>query len=124
MEENSSENNPAKTKMWHKPLFETTLSKAILILGAVIVVILIFLIGENIGYQKAEFSGHFGDNYNNMFGRGSMIPDDSDLLDTHGASGTIVKIDLPEVFIEGDNGVETIITLNNMSLIKELRASV
>lgn len=113
-------------EMLKSPIWKSGFSKIILIIGGVVVVIIIFLIGENVGYHKAEFSYRFGNNYSRIFGRRTpgMIFDDNTLLEDNGASGMIVKISLPEIFLEGDNGVEQIITLANNSLVKEFRATI
>ena len=109
-------------------MFQTTLSKIILIVGLSFVIIVIFLTGEEIGFRKAQFSYRFGDNYNRMFGgrsQGRMMPFGDDiLLPSDGASGTIIKVSLPKIFLESDNGVEKVVTLDNNSLVRKFRESI
>ncbi len=110
-------------KMFTSPASENLLLKLVVLLGLLIIVVVIFLAGEEVGERKAEFSYHFSDNYNRMFG-GRMMLGDNTMMSGHGASGTIVKINLPTVVIEDKNNVEKIITIDNASIIKELRNTI
>ncbi len=102
---------------------DSLLLKLVILLGLLIIVVVIFLAGEEIGERKAEFSYHFSDNYNRMFG-GHMMAGDNTMMSAHGADGTIVKINLPTVIIEDKNNVEKIITVGTNSIIKELRDTI
>jgi len=110
-------------KIFGSSVSENLLLKLVILLGLLIIAIAIFLVGEEVGYRKAEFSAHFSDNYNRMFGGRAMLGDNT-MMDSHGADGTIVKINLPQVVIEDRNNVEKIITIDNHSLVKELRDTI
>ncbi len=109
-------------KIFTSPVSDNLLLKLVILVGLLIIVILIFLAGEEVGYRRAEFSSQFSDNYTKIFGGRPM--GDGGVGNSHGASGTIVKISLPEVFIESPDGSEKVITINNTSIIKELRNTV
>ena len=86
--------------------FETdTFKKIVYIMGIIIIGLLIFQAGMFIGYKKAGFSYRFGEDYNRTFGRqseggyfmGMMRP--HSIGRSHGASGNIISIKLPNVVI-------------------------
>jgi hypothetical protein len=109
------------------PLVGVIISKTILIAGIVILVIVIFITGEVVGFKRSQFSYGFGQNYERIFGEreemmGGMGPfGHMPLPNIHGALGKIVKVDLPSVVIVGSDGVEKIITVDADSLIKRFR---
>ena len=92
-------------------------------LGIFIVILAIFQAGIFVGTRKAEFSGRFGDNYHRIFedrrlggqmGMG-MMPN------PHGATGKIVKIDLPTFVIASSDNTEKIIRVDNHTLIRHFQ---
>ena len=39
----------------------------------------------------------------------------------HGALGSVIKIDLPQIIIAGNDGVEKVITANDSTIVRKLR---
>lgn len=96
------------------------LSIAVLVLG-------IFKLGQVSGYNKARFSGRFGDNFNRNFvdprkdgffkdfsgGRGP--------IGGHGAVGKIVSIALPLVVVSGPDNIEKTIVISDGTEVLKYR---
>ena len=104
----------------------TTLSKIILYVTIAVLALGIFLVGEEVGFKRAQFSYHFSENYSKIFGEengmmGMMPFDTNGLPNVHGAVGKIVSITLPSFVIINSSGVEKIITITNDSLIRQLQ---
>ncbi len=105
-----------------------TLKKIIVGTVILIVALLIFQIGEFVGYKKAAFSYQFGERYyKSTFGRfdsrrnsymGRMM---NDFSETNGAVGRIIKIQFPTLILEGRDGVEKIVSIEASTTIKQLR---
>jgi len=115
---------------FESPIFSSALSKVIFIIGACVAVVIIFFAGETVGFEKAEFSYHFGENYNRMFGgRDDVVMQppfvgDNFFLSTSGGAGKIVKIALPKIAIEDASGVEKIIVVDSDTIVKQMRYTV
>ena len=110
-----------------KSFFKTKIFSRILwIVGALIVAGLIFQTGIFVGYYKASFSYQLGDEYHNIFGarRGGpgapaqLMPG---FAGAYGASGDILKIDLPKIVIEGQNSVEETIVVSTSTIFRSMR---
>jgi len=96
---------------------------AILLLG---VLCAVFQLGEFVGFHKALFAAHWGENYERNFG----TPHDKfGALTTrgpnpHGASGRIVSITLPTLTIVNDFEDEKIISIASSTLIRKGSATI
>jgi hypothetical protein len=111
-----------------KQILESKLFKGILVgVGVAIAVILIFEAGIAVGYHKAAFSYHFGDNYYRIFDDQGMIPifsmREMGFPDAHGALGKIIKIDLPTLVIE-EGGTEKAILVGDDTVIRKFRETI
>lgn len=113
-----------------KKFFESkTLHVIVYALFAVAIVLFVFQAGILIGYKKAFFSCHLGENYNrDIEGRGdneSMLPDfnslNNNLPNANGASGYIVKISLPNIIVADKDGVEKTVSVTNNTIFREFR---
>ncbi|KKU78575.1 MAG: hypothetical protein UY04_C0033G0011 [Parcubacteria group bacterium GW2011_GWA2_47_7] len=96
-------------------------------IGVLVLVLVIFQLGVFIGFHRAGFSYHMGDNYYRAFeerdesilrtggmgGRG--------FTNAHGATGKIIKIALPTIIVESPDLVEKIILTNDDT---EFRSSI
>ncbi len=73
------------------------------------------------GYHKAEFSYRWGDNYFRGFGRphGGMMM--RGFTEGNGVAGTIVKIALPELVVDGVDHVEKTVTIVPDTAIRHFR---
>jgi hypothetical protein len=96
------------------------------IVGIIIIlsVVIVFEVGVFVGFRKALFSGHLGDNYYRAFGshRPQMINMEADDLPaSFGAAGKIVKVNLPEIIIADRDNVEKTILITNDTIIKQFR---
>ncbi len=105
-----------------------TFKKIIYGIGGVIVALLIFQAGVLVGYHKAGFSYRLGDNYHRTFvGERGEFPMDiyrGDFTDAHGSVGKIIKIDLPTFVLEGQDGVEKIISIGDDTVIRQFRETI
>ena len=116
----------------YKDFFRSKLFRRILWTLAIIVVALtIFQAGIFMGYRKASFSYRLGDNYERMFGipphPGMMSPGDflgfphGEFTSEYGTTGTIIKINLPTIIVEGNDKIEKVVTVNGKTIIRQFR---
>ncbi len=116
-----------------KNLVQSKNYKIIMIsLASLAVIFLTFTAGMSIGFHKARFSYQWGENYHKNFigPRGGMFRGmlgdfgGKDFIDSHGASGQILKIDGSELIIKGQDGVEKIIVVKEDVAVLHLRETV
>jgi len=97
-------------------------------IGVAAAVAMVFQAGVWVGYRKAAFSFRWGDNYYRAFGgpRGQFAPGlpHGDFPDAHGADGRIVRISLPTLVIEGRDGIEKVVVIQNDTDIRRFRDQV
>lgn len=112
-------------------------------LGTLFVALLIFQAGIFVGYHKAAFSYGYGDNYYRMFGErhekggatrfdgmmgtGGMMGRggwNEDFTEAHGVIGKIVKIELPNIIVEGTDAIEKIILVTPDTTIRQFRDNI
>ena len=95
----------------------------IIIIACFAVASLIFQAGEIVGFKKASFGKHWGENYERNFGmvkHNRMMGDMPDRLpNAHGAIGRVAKIELPNIIVTDKGGVEKIVVLGSDTLIKK-----
>lgn len=105
---------------------------ALVIIGLLIALLLVFQAGMAIGFRKANFSFKWGENYHRNFGGprgGFMMPlmgdfMGRDFINSHGVFGSIIKIDGSTVVIKGTKDMEKIILLKNDTAIMRLREEI
>jgi hypothetical protein len=108
-------------------IFQSKQSKIILIgLTGVIILLLVFEIGMMVGFEKADFSYRWGDNYHKNFAgpQGGFLLRDfngREFIDSHGVFGQIIKIDNSTIVTRGPDQMEKIILVNNKTIINRLR---
>ena len=110
-----------------KNFFQTkTFSKLLWGVGGLIVAGLIFQAGIFVGYYKASFSYRLGDEYHNIFGDRNGLPGQNggEFSGAYGASGDILKIDLPNIVIEGQNSVEETIVVSTSTIFRKMRDTI
>ncbi len=89
-----------------------------------IVALLIFQAGVFVGFKKAEFAEQFGGNYYRTFGTsrdkmGGFFRED--IAGGHGASGKIIKINLPTFVVAEPDNTEKIISINDDTILRRFR---
>ena len=113
--------------MSFKNLFQSSLFRGILIgLGVAIAALLIFQAGLHVGYRKASFSFHGGDNFYRAFGEKRHQKDfmgmkRGDFPNAHGALGKIISIQLPTFILEDEAHVEKIVLIKDDTIIRKFR---
>ncbi len=107
--------------------------KALCVIGAIIVAILIFQAGVFVGFKKANFSYKWGENYHRNFGgprSGFMAPFmtdfmmGKDFLNSSGAFGKIIKIELPTMIIQGQNEAEKSVLIKEDTIIRRFNENI
>ncbi|MFA5178406.1 MAG: hypothetical protein WC427_02500 [Candidatus Paceibacterota bacterium] len=93
------------------------------ILLGIIILLLVFKLGMDVGFKKAEFSHRWGENYYRNFAgpaerfpKNMMGPDD--FMDAHGVFGQIIKIDNSALIIKDRNDMEKIVSINEKTIIR------
>ena len=92
---------------------------ALIVIGALVILLFVFKAGIFVGYKKANFSYRWGENYHRNFAgpRGGFFKDfkrelkDKDFINAHGTFGSIIKIE-PSI-----NALATSSTLNGSGRI-------
>lgn len=88
----------------------------------VIILVVVFQAGVFVGFKKASFLYHSGDNYYRAFGKHPQsMMDGDDLPASYGAAGKIVKVNLPEIIIADRGNMEKTIILRDNTMIMQFR---
>lgn len=97
-------------------------------IGALVILLFGFKIGEIVGAKKADFSCRWSDNYQRNFGgpRGGFPGGfgDRDFIDANGTFGQIIKIDGSNLVIKGRNDIEKVILVKDTTTIKKLQETI
>jgi len=85
----------------------------------VIIAVFVFEAGIAVGFHKAEYAGHWEENYDRNFGPSMMygMPGGG-VPNPHGATGRIIDITLPTFVISGGNGPERIVSTNDDTMVR------
>jgi len=117
---------------FNKYLQSKTFKRALVAIGALIVLLFVFKAGEFVGYRKANFSYLWGENYHRNFagpksgflgnfGRGFG---DKDFINAHGTFGSIIEIDGDTLVVKGKNDVEKTILISDKTIITSRRETI
>lgn len=102
--------------------------KILLAIGALIVLLIVFGVGMAVGFRKANFSYRWAENYHRNFGgpREGLFKDFSgrDFINTHGISGSIIKIDGNTLIIKGQDNVEKTIVVSDQTVIRKQQETI
>lgn len=112
-------------KFFQSKIFKTTL----IVLGVWVILLLVFSVGEFVGYRRARFSYGWGENYHRNFNRsrGKFFKDfkrsfkNKDFINAHGAFGRITNIEGSVLTIQGRDDLEKIIFVTDSTIIKHFR---
>lgn len=111
-------------KFFRSKIFKSVL----LVIGAFIILLLVFQAGMFVGFKKASFSYKWGENYQRNFAgpRGGFFRDfkGGDFIESHGVVGQIIKIDGSSVVIKGKDNVEKIVVIKDNTVINRARDTV
>jgi hypothetical protein len=116
-----------------------TFRTGLIVIGALIVLLLVFKAGVFVGYKKAQFSYRWGENYHRNFAgpRGGFFGDfrrgfgDSDYINAHGTFGSIIKIDpsigpgqAATLIVKGSDNTEKTILVSDKTTIASRREAI
>lgn len=110
-----------------KKVFDSSVSfKILCVVGVILVTLLIFYAGINVGFHKASFGRAWGENYERNFGMMSGRPmfGKDNFPNASGAIGKIIKIELPTIIVQDKNNIEKVILIKNDTQIQKIRESV
>lgn len=98
--------------------------KVIYVLGAVVILALVFQAGMVVGFKKASFSRDWGNNYERNFGPkrevSRFLKDGMrDIPNAHGAIGKIIKVEFPNIVVLDKDQTEKIIIIKDDTSILE-----
>lgn len=111
---------------------------ALIIVGSVIMALVIFVAGINVGFHKAKFSCKWGENYERnfmgprpgMMGPGGPMEmmgekfrdfEGKGMRNGHGVAGTIISISDNSIVIKDRDGKENNVTVDDKTTIKRGR---
>ena len=104
-----------------------TSGKWIFGVGALAMAIIIFQAGVFVGYQKASFSLHMGDNFSRTFGErrnGFLPPPMMDPANDHGTSGKILSVTNTGMIIDDRDQIEKTVSFASSTEVKLFRDTV
>lgn len=95
------------------------------IIGIVLISVVIFGAGMEVGQRRALFSYRFDDNYNRNFAGphsvfSPMMGDQDNIFSSHGAVGEIISLGLPNIVIKGPSEVEKSAIIDNQTIIRQM----
>jgi len=101
-------------------------------LVAIILLLVVFKVGMDIGFKKAKFSCDWGQNYyRNFAGPAKRFPDNNfirhdDFMEAHGVYGQIIQINESEsdLVIKDAEGVEKIVLVQDDTTIKNFNQTI
>ena len=114
-----------------KKVFESSVAfKILCAIGTLLVAMLIFYAGINVGFHKASFGNDWGQHYEENFGIGHNNPYSGPMRafgmmdyfpNAHGASGQILKISLPNIIVQDQDkdNPEKAILINANTIINK-----
>jgi hypothetical protein len=117
---------------FNKYLQSKTFKRALVAIGALIVLLFVFKTGEFVGYRKANFSYRWGENYHRNFAgpRSGFLENfgrgfgDKDFINAHGTFGSIIKIDGSTLVVKGRDDVEKTILISDKTTITSRRETI
>jgi len=110
-------------------IFQSKTFKIILAaIGGLMIILLVFKTGMMVGFQKANFSCHWSDNYHQNFGgpRGGFPGGfgDRDFIEANGSVGQILKIATSTLVIRGRGNVEKVVLIKADTVINQLKETI
>jgi len=110
-------------------IFQSKTFKIILAtIGGLMIILLVFKTGMMVGFQKANFSCHWSDNYHQNFGgpRGGFPGGfgDRDFIEANGSVGQIIKIATSTLVIRGRGNVEKVVLIKADTVINQLKETI
>jgi hypothetical protein len=107
-------------------LQSSTYAKLLFALGALLAILLIFSAGMAVGYQRAAFSRGWNENYYGNMSRFGRIFEpfagDSDNLNSHGAIGNIMSVNLPRFVVRGPRQAEQVVAIGSSTVVRLMRS--
>lgn len=103
-----------------------TVKYALIGLGGLLAILVVFQAGMIVGFKKASFAFKGGDNFYRAFGPetkakfSAMIPQD-DFVVSHGAVGKVVSVSLPRFIIQDQQRIEKEIVIRGDTVMRRLR---
>src|ERR1035437_10646045 len=108
-----------------KELIQSKNFKSIIqIIGVVLIFLIVFGVGMEVGERRALFSYRFYDNYRRNFGGphsvfSPMMGDRDNIFSSNGAIGTIISFQSPNIIIKGSSEVEKSAVIDNQTIIRQ-----
>ena len=95
-------------------------------IGILIIALLIFSAGINVGFHKASFGRAWGENYERNFGMMQNRPmfGQDNFPNANGAIGKIIKITLPTIIVQDKNNTEKVISIKDDTQIQKIRENI
>ncbi|MDB5254979.1 MAG: hypothetical protein JWL92_355 [Candidatus Nomurabacteria bacterium] len=101
---------------------KTTL--ALFAIGAFVLLLTSFSLGQAVGYRKASFAFQNGNSFYKISPHGGPMIPAGDFSDAHGSAGTVLSIVLPTIVIQDRDNTEKTVLLNDKTAIRRFRDSI
>lgn len=100
-----------------------TIRGTLWVVGAIIVLLLVFGLGTLVGYHRAMFASGFGANYYRNFNpapRGLAGPEGQMSFSMHGVAGTVLDVASTTLSVEDQSGNEQSVLVTSGTAIREM----
>jgi hypothetical protein len=109
---------------WDKFFESKNFNIALISIGALAVLLVVFKLGIDVGFRKANFSCNWGENYYQNFAgpldnQAKMLVSHDDFMNPHGVFGEIIKVDDPSLVVKDQNDLEKVVLTKEDTVIKE-----
>ncbi|MDD5341419.1 MAG: hypothetical protein PHC97_03205 [Patescibacteria group bacterium] len=122
--ENLSEKKNGDIAFFHSVTFRYF----VFAVAALIILLLVFKVGQNIGTRKANFSYQWGENYHKNFAgpKGGFLNEfgNEDFIESHGVFGQILKNEGQSLVISGNDKAERIILVSRDTIVRHFRGDI
>lgn len=127
MEKNTEKNNSLLNLLMR--IFSSSVMRKVLYSILILVVtITVFQIGVYVGYHKASFSFRMADDYSRLFDgpkKGNFTSfRPKDFSTAHGVFGQIIKLELPDLYVDGMDGIEKRVVISDVTKIRRFRENI
>jgi hypothetical protein len=102
-----------------------TFTRIVQAIAVLLIALIIFAGGMEVGQRRALFSNRWNNNYDRNFGGPHSVfspvkGNRDDIFNSHGAVGEIISFQSPNIVIKGPSEVEKSATINSQTIIRQI----
>jgi hypothetical protein len=114
---------------WNKFFESKNFNIVLFSIGAVIVLLIVFKLGIDVGFRKASFSCNWGENYYRNFAgpidmRTKNLISHDDFMNPHGVFGEVIKVEDTSLVVKDQNDLEKVVLIKDNTVIKKFEKDI